>query len=627
MSKNDLPHSEKQKEDTLEIKIKIGNDLLSNLKEQSQMRGITVEHLMKEYLELSNSIMKHHNSLKSLNDNSLIILKKQFFKSIISEFRDDYLIERGKEMGQFINNLARVQGKVDDIPHKLELCELYGFFPKKVDDEGYILIDKSFGPRRFVESCTWYLITMGEQGEFDKEFTTRGIEDSNKIYRAYKNKILPVFRDSGYYAFEFARIHPDGTKMSTSEKSDPTSPSTNKESEKQVNKKTFEINQYLTLKLERGKTVIYVAGKRFRSCKYLLFNLTEEEAREYNTIESIDAAIERYSRVHEENHQLLDPETEFWGHCSNLQAWAENNYNTRLLDMRLAFPLLKRLTDAGDPMARKAFKDEIARRLQDESLKVSTYLIKQGYTDYLSEAELEAVGVDWVNHKGERILVIHNSLELEGRDIEDISEVEGLFELESLEKLNLARNNLTSLSESIGRLTSLKELNLRENKFTVLPNSLSKLSSLRHLNLSRNKLETLPKSIGKLTELEELNASDNNFKEFPRVITKLPLLKVLQIGHNSLSSLPKSFRNLTSLRELGLEYNKFTSLPESISELSSLRHLNIRGNYLETLPENIEKLTNLEELKASSNNFTEFPRAITKLTSLKILQIWGNKLT
>ena len=37
--------------------------------------------------------------------------------------------------------------------------------------------------------------------------------------------------------------------------------------------KEFKVNDYITLKLEDGKTIIYVKGKRFDQCKYLLLNI------------------------------------------------------------------------------------------------------------------------------------------------------------------------------------------------------------------------------------------------------------------------------------------------------------------------------------------------------------------
>jgi hypothetical protein len=44
----------------------------------------------------------------------------------------------------------------------------------------------------------------------------------------------------------------------------------------------------------------------------------------------------------------IPPEIRFWAHCSNLETWGENNYDTRLIHSNLAFPLLKKLTEAGD---------------------------------------------------------------------------------------------------------------------------------------------------------------------------------------------------------------------------------------------------------------------------------------
>ena len=42
-------------------------------------------------------------------------------------------------------------------------------------------------------------------------------------------------------------------------------------------------------------------------------------------------------------------------------AWFENKYNPRLLHSNLAFPLLKQLTDVGDPLASEVFKVELIK--------------------------------------------------------------------------------------------------------------------------------------------------------------------------------------------------------------------------------------------------------------------------
>ncbi|MFW9947685.1 MAG: hypothetical protein ACFFDX_12745, partial [Candidatus Odinarchaeota archaeon] len=156
----------------------------------------------------------------------------------------------------------------------------------------------------------------------------------------------------------------------------------------------FKINNYLSLKLEHSRTNIYVKGRLFNQCKYLLLNIPTSRMREYDNIRSIDEAADQLDRSLEGNHnsysyfRRITPETEFWGHCSNMQAWAENGYDTRLLHRNLAFPLLKALADAGDPQARKVFKEQIALRIVSGYPAVVEFLSQQGYLSYLTKNEL-----------------------------------------------------------------------------------------------------------------------------------------------------------------------------------------------------------------------------------------------
>jgi len=41
----------------------------------------------------------------------------------------------------------------------------------------------------------------------------------------------------------------------------------------------FQINQYITLKLEYNKTAIYINNERFINCKYLLLNIPIDRIR------------------------------------------------------------------------------------------------------------------------------------------------------------------------------------------------------------------------------------------------------------------------------------------------------------------------------------------------------------
>jgi len=165
----------------------------------------------------------------------------------------------------------------------------------------------------------------------------------------------------------------------------------------------FRVNDYITLKLVKDKTIIYIKDKEFQQCKYiLLINPHNKEDQRY--IHSIDEAKEKLSLDLEETifqetitpEDLgITPEEEFWAHSSNLQAWYENKYDSDLLHSNLSFPLLKKLTEVGDLLAKKVFKQEIIKRFEEseKSLFVKTidYLISQKYLKFLDKTEMEVI--------------------------------------------------------------------------------------------------------------------------------------------------------------------------------------------------------------------------------------------
>ena len=163
---------------------------------------------------------------------------------------------------------------------------------------------------------------------------------------------------------------------------------------KDLPKKVYRINDYLTLKLENNTTNIYVNEKQFTQCKFLLLTIPLDKIKEFDDIESIDEAAEKLDHQLEYPHGIkikIPPETEFWAHCSNLQVWAEYNYNPRLLHSNLAFPLLKALTDGGDPIAKEVIKQEIKFRFESFNPSTQEYLIKNGYLNYFNEEEQKQI--------------------------------------------------------------------------------------------------------------------------------------------------------------------------------------------------------------------------------------------
>ena len=162
--------------------------------------------------------------------------------------------------------------------------------------------------------------------------------------------------------------------------------------EKKILIKEFVINEYITLRLEYGNSNIYINEKLFTQCKYLLLSIPVEEIHTYNSIESIDDAAEILDRSLEGvNENIILPEVEYWGHCSNLQVWAEMDYDTRILHRNLAFPLLKQLNEEGDIRAKRVFKEEIVKRFIEGNKVVRLYLLEEGYIEHLNSDEKEFI--------------------------------------------------------------------------------------------------------------------------------------------------------------------------------------------------------------------------------------------
>ncbi|MBA7538666.1 hypothetical protein ES705_30943 [subsurface metagenome] len=146
-------------------------------------------------------------------------------------------------------------------------------------------------------------------------------------------------------------------------------------------------------------------GENFDQCVRLVFQIPIGLVENFDEINSIDEAEVLYKSSMDEIIDELDvlsenreeeiyeivPEEEFRAHVSNLQAWVEYDYDTRLLHRSLAFPLLKCLTELGDSLAKKVFKEEIVSRLDSGSSTVLIYLVNEQYLNYLNKEEIEVL--------------------------------------------------------------------------------------------------------------------------------------------------------------------------------------------------------------------------------------------
>ncbi|MFX1390801.1 MAG: hypothetical protein ACFE9Z_12125 [Promethearchaeota archaeon] len=161
---------------------------------------------------MSKYLVTQNNSIRSVNDRDLIIIKKNHLKKLIEGLTEVDQMEFGIKIARFINDIATIQGKLDDIEFKLDLCEHLGFFPKLVDDENYIWFSKKFGSKKFIEAFVYKLINYEPKFEYDLKYTEEAIENNKSLRAQYNKNIDPQERSSTHYCFEFAKIPKEETE-------------------------------------------------------------------------------------------------------------------------------------------------------------------------------------------------------------------------------------------------------------------------------------------------------------------------------------------------------------------------------------------------------------------------------
>ncbi|KKM76963.1 hypothetical protein LCGC14_1374860 [marine sediment metagenome] len=141
------------------------------------------------------------------------------------------------------------------------------------------------------------------------------------------------------------------------------------------------------MRLENGKTITYIKDEPVIQCKSL-FLVNPQQIRQLDEITSIDDVITINKGEEISSKELgITPEEEFWGHCSNLQAWAENDYDTTILHSELAFELLAILVDVGDKKAKKVFKKELMKRFEMGYLNTFHILLLSDNMNFLNREE------------------------------------------------------------------------------------------------------------------------------------------------------------------------------------------------------------------------------------------------
>ncbi|EGZ18228.1 hypothetical protein PHYSODRAFT_502165 [Phytophthora sojae] len=198
--------------------------------------------------------------------------------------------------------------------------------------------------------------------------------------------------------------------------------------------------------------------------------------------------------------------------------------------------------------------------------------------------------------------------------------------LPSLETLSLIADGLERLPETIGALSRLTELDLTKNRLRELPDSLTKLTGLTALNLSCNALEKLPEDFGKLVKLDKLWLERNALTQLPVSIGGCRSARCANFSANKLTELPETIGELTALTTLTLNLNELQELPDAVVFLPNLRVLHASRNQLLKLPRAIGEMQALRELRLDWNCIQELPFSFRALTGLQVLCMEQNPL-
>uniref|UniRef100_A0A8C5QYP0 Extracellular matrix protein 2 n=1 Tax=Leptobrachium leishanense TaxID=445787 RepID=A0A8C5QYP0_9ANUR len=222
------------------------------------------------------------------------------------------------------------------------------------------------------------------------------------------------------------------------------------------------------------------------------------------------------------------------------------------------------------------------------------------------------------------------SLDLVGNFITSVPD--GAFNgLPNLERIDLSKNNLTSIeidTQAFKSLKNLKRLYLDGNLLAHIPPKLP--STLEELKVNENKLGSIEKDTFKdLKNLITLELENNLLSEGnvdPLAFKPLESLLYMRLGRNKFRTIPQGLP--ASIEELHLENNEIEDILEtSFNHTTNLHTVILRHNKLEET--SIAPMTwilheNLESLDLSYNKFYHVPSYLPK--SLLHLVLVGNQI-
>eukprot|EP00494_Astrolonche_serrata_P032662 UN32931 len=213
----------------------------------------------------------------------------------------------------------------------------------------------------------------------------------------------------------------------------------------------------------------------------------------------------------------------------------------------------------------------------------------------------------------------------------------------SLVYLNMSKNNLVEVPDTVFQLPIIQNLDLSFNRIKKIgmtkstspykrrklddySSDVSYCKNLKTLDLSNNKFTELPSYFRKLVKVEKLYLQVNGFSDIPDFVDCMHNLLTLDISQNQITN-AQSLKHLpSSIQRLTLNHNRL----ESCNDLNfrergkHLIEFFISDNKLTCLSNDIGLCSNLATLDCSNNALNELPTSLADCEKLTHIQCYGN---
>lgn len=402
----------------------------------------------------------------------------------------------------------------------------------------------------------------------------------------------------------------------------------------------FVLNEHLDVVLDGdGRTLILLDGEEYDMCKRLVLNIPLDDAPAYKDVKSIDDAAQRHAtlykgRGYEPGTQdvLITPEEEFQGHCSNLQAWVEHDYDTRLLHSNLSFNLLRGLAEAGDEKAARVLETEIVDRARNASRTTAMAILFTFADKSLSPEVFHAFAEN--PDPQVRILIANDAInpKLPADVLTRLAGDENVFVRRAIaNRIDIPDDALARLFQDDDALVQISiskyAERVKEVEIAYRGTILAMVPSFAvRLDLSRKGIESIAEIEGldKLVNLKTLILADNKITKINGFDSKnLTTLQSLSLSHNRITKI-KDLDDLVNLTELAISKNQLSKI-EGLDNLVELRSLNLYGNQIARM-EGLNHLSHLFSLLLYENKISRI-EGIDSLLNLSNLNLSDNCIT